>query len=287
MSDNDKGQVQDQDMLLWMGMESGDVPSDPQRNYKYEAEVADQNWGADIDTKYKSSAQIWQNQRGMMKIVPVRQIQRFTVTSMAYAANGMPDPLAQVIPIANVSLNPHQISFNFFDTTEGHIGISNAVEKTLLLECDVYVTDLVYYFWNHGTNDKANWDGLKQMGALYSYINSLGPNFEAEDIDTDILDFETTTAFMDFRNTFLTQFSGWTCKFLSHAFPTFYGVFTDIKYDIGEGETFAKWHLKIEEAIFTDAYSETGQKKSDEEQTKTSQGDQQGNSEIQNDQHEQ
>lgn len=281
---NEKGQEQNI-APDWGGMETGVVPVDMSRNYKLEADAAEQLWGSDIDSAYKNSAQVWQNQRGMMKIIPTQQIQRFTNTTMAYAANGMPDPIAQIIPIANVSLAPHQISFSFFDTTEGHIGISNAVEKTLLLECDVYVTDLVYYFWNHGTNDKSNWDGLKQMHALYNYINSLGPNFEAEDIkDDDILDFEQTTAFINFRNTFLTQFSGWKCKFVSHAFPTFYGVFTEIKYDISEGETFAKWHLKIEEALFTnDGYSTSG-KKQEDDATKTSQGDQKGTSDIQNEQ---
>ena len=49
--------------------------------------------------------------------------------------------------------------------------------------------------------------------------------------------------------------------FSSHTFGVFQGVLTDVSYSISSGETFAKWHLKFEEAIFLqDAYSTTGQK---------------------------
>ena len=72
--------------------------------------------------------------------------------------------------------------------------------------------------------------------------------------------FETTEEFMKFRSSLFTQFNGWVLKLVGHTFPTFYCVMTDIKYDISEGETQAKYHLKFEEAIFTEDFSNTGQK---------------------------
>ena len=38
-------------------------------------------------------------------------------------------------------------------------------------------------------------------------------------------------------------------------------MITDISYEIEDGFLDAKWHLKVQEAIFTEDYSEDGKKK--------------------------
>ena len=75
---------------------------------------------------------------------------------------------------------------------------------------------------------------------------------------------------MEFRSTFLQQHSGWVCRFTSHVFGVFQGVITDVSFDIQSGESFAKWHVKLEEAIFLEAYSTKGQKPSDNNTDSTS-----------------
>lgn len=232
------------------------------------------------------AAQKWAAQNGVMKIVPTRQIQLFSYSTVTDIYDGVPDPRVQVVPITNVSVNPHQVSFDFFSTSEGKIGISNASEKTMSVECDIYVTDLIYYWWNHpgdsskgyGFND-LNLDEIilrkEKQTKRNDYVSSL--EGKSQKACKELLkkinsweDFELTVKFANFRNTFLTYFTGWECKFVSHAFPSFYGVITDIKYDISEGETAAKWHVKIEEALFI-TYSDTG-KKEDEKKQGTSGG---------------
>ena len=93
--------------------------------------------------------QEWKNQQGVMKIRPTNLVQKFTYSAVPHIQKGIREPVTQVVPVSNVSVQPHQVSFSFFDTTEGRFGVSNAVEKTMVLECDIYVTDLVYYWWNY------------------------------------------------------------------------------------------------------------------------------------------
>lgn len=276
---------------------------DDGRDYAAFAEQMESSYDNSVPSAYKSQFRQWANQQGVMKIIPHQQKQRFSYSNIAYIAEGMDSPVPQIVPIANISYVPHQISFNFFDSSEGKIGVSNPVEKCASLEVDIYVTDLVYFWWNHGyKNDvtqtytqttkveghgtkvdsnaqmlvgeelHSDWKGLKYLTSRDNFINSLGHDWDANDLDKiSFLNFEDTTDFMDFRSTFLSQYNGWVCKFVSHAFPTFYGVITDSKYDISEGETWAKYHVKIEEAVFTMDYNAAG-KNADSSSTSTSGG---------------
>ena len=65
----------------------------------------------------------------MVKIIPVAQKQKFTYSTVAYIATKQEEPKTQVFPISDVSVIPHQITFDFYDTTEGRVGVANAVEK--------------------------------------------------------------------------------------------------------------------------------------------------------------
>lgn len=212
-----------------------------------------------LDSHY--SAYEWFNQAGVIRIVPMARVQQFTQSMVADIADGVEDPVTQIIPVANVNVIPHHISFDFFDTTEGRFGVSNATEKHMTLECDVYVSELVYFWWQHGSNE--GFKGLDDMKQIYTYLDELGEGddqtkyFDALD---KLQDFEMTEDFMRFRSSLFTQFNGWVLKLVGHTFPTFYCVMTDIKYDLSEGETQAKYHLKFEEAIFTGDYSTSGQK---------------------------
>ena len=236
--------------------------SEPQVNAQYKEAVDD--WYNDagyklLQTDY--SAYEWGTQAGIMRIVPISKVQSFTQSMVADIADGVEDPVTQMIPVANVNVIPHHISFDFFDTTEGRFGVSNATEKHMSLECDVYVSELVYFWWQHGSND--GFKGLDNMQEVYKYIDELGDGDDQEKYFNALdkfTDFEMTDEFMKFRSSLFTQFNGWVLKLVGHTFPTFYCVMTDIKYDLSEGETQAKYHLKFEEAIFTEDTSATGQK---------------------------
>ncbi|MBR3208658.1 MAG: hypothetical protein IKF82_00160 [Bacilli bacterium] len=258
----------------------------------------------------------WDRQAGMMKIEPITKKQNLSYWSVAYIQKGMPYPQIQRIPISDVKVTPHQISFDFFDTTEGKIGVSNATEKHMIVELDIYVTDLIYYYWNHSGSENAGhlagFDGTGGMGAytglrfinqeyqdIAQLMESEGCNQKWEDgrlnqngegfwnwlwsevnpWNRTVNDFQQTQAFIDFRNTFLQQFSGWICKFTAQSFGVFDGVITDISYEIESGFSDAKWHVKIEEAIFTEDYSEDGTKPSS-----TSDGSQTNSGDVQVDQ---
>lgn len=249
----------------------------------------------------------WDRMGGIMKIEPITKKQNFQYTTVAYIAEGLPKPQIQRVPISDAKVTPHQISFDFFDTTEGKIGVSNATEKHMVLECDILVCDLIYYMWNHngsenqgqlfgadGTGGGGAFSGMRfiqqQQDALTTMIenvyndngfgnydngvyNKNGEGFmnwikaNINPWNRTVNDFQQTQAFINFRNTFLQQFSGWICKFTSEVFGVFDGVITDISYEIESGFMDAKWHIKIEEAIFTEDYSEDGTKK-----TETSEG---------------
>ena len=241
-------------------------------------------------------------QAGIMKIEPVVKKQTFTYWTSAYINEGLSYPQIQRVPVSNINIKPHQISFDFFDTSEGKIGISNATEKHMEIEGDIYVTELIYYYWDHHQAESSgkvgdHTTGVRTMNKNRSMVNSIMSGIREEgktnlEIDRTIdrsqdnthqnsnknggdsklsftgadqyenlginyitTNFEETQAFVDFRNTFLMTFSGWVCKFTSQVFGSFYGVFTDISYNIDDGYSDAKWHFKIEEAIFSDDYT--------------------------------
>lgn len=280
MTDNSEGES-----YSWTeagGMEQGYVENTASaQELEQKALQGESNWSNNIPSQYKSLANKWSGQQGVMKIIPVQQEQKFTISAVADIAKGLSDPQPQIVPISDVSVVPHQISFDFFDTTEGKFGISNATEKHMQLECDIYVSELVYFWWNHGTNGGTDFKGLNDMNRLYNYMESLGTDYTSNNV-AKFQNFEDTTEFIKFRTSFLTQFSGWQCKFISHTFGTFNGVFTEVKYDVSSGEQFAKWHVKIEEAIFTSDTSTDGIKAAQEGQDgqQTSGGDQSGSSQA-------
>lgn len=277
MTNNEMGEIYDWNSAD--GMRGGyvETTATPQE-LEQKATSGEQSWSSNVPSQYKSLASKWSGQQGVMKIIPIQQHQKFTYSVVADIAKGLSDPQPQIVPISDVSVIPHQISFNFFDTTEGKFGISNATEKHMQLECDIYVNELVYFWWNHGTNGSVNFKGLDSMNKLYNYMESLGTNYTSSNV-AKIQNFEDTTEFIKFRTSFLTQFSGWQCKFISHTFGTFNGVFTEVKYDVSSGEQFAKWHVKIEEALFTTDTAIDGVKP----EQKTSDGDPSGNSQANTD----
>lgn len=233
----------------WGGMQSGAVND-------YES-TQSSNWISTVPSKYRQQAITWASQKGMVKITPIKQKQKFTYTTIPYIAEHQEEPKAQIFPITDLQVIPHQITWDFYDTTEGRVGVSNAVEKHMVCEFDVYLTDLVASYWAFGDNDEYNY-GIPSIPNLKkrwwnAVENNTYLNFEG--------DIESTKEFIDFRNNFLQQHSGWVCRFASHAFGVFYGVINDVSYNIGGGESFAKWHIKIEEAIFMEGmYSAEGKK---------------------------
>ena len=247
----DDGANQDRTLNLngnsWGGMKSGAIQYDSKQP---------KNWYNNIPEVYKSTAYDWLNQQGVMKVTPLQQRQKFTYSTVAYIAKKTEEPKTQIFPISDVNVVPHQITFDFYDTTEGRIGVSHAVEKHMSVECDVYLTDLLAQYWIFG-DDTHNVMGMSMLNgykkAWWDAVdNGTYLNFEG--------DLENTPEFAEFRTTFLQQHSGWVCRFTSHTFGVFQGVFTDVSYTIGSGETFAKWHLKFEEALFMGNYSKDGQK---------------------------
>ena len=254
----------------------------------------------------------WDRMGGMMKIEPITKKQNFQYTTVAYIAEGLPKPQIQRVPISDPKITPHQISFDFFDTTEGKIGVSNATEKHMVLECDILVSDIIYFYWNHngsenqgqlfgadGTGGGGAFSGMRFIQEEQQIVEDIvsGDCINNKEIHTynkngegfmnwlvssvnpwnrTVTDFQQTQAFINFRNTFLQQFSGWICKFTSEVFGVFDGVITDISYEIESGSMDAKWHIKIEEAIFTEDYSEEGKKP-----TETSEGSQTDSGDVQ------
>lgn len=241
------------DAQVWGGMETGAIMYNSTQT---------QDWLSTIPKKYYKTAKKWMNQNGMLKITPLQQRQKFTYSTVAYIASKQEEPKTQIFPISDVSVIPHQITFDFYDTTEGRVGVSNAVEKHMVVECDIYLTDLVATYWAFGGDGKYNY-GLDTFPKLKKRFWDAVEANEYLNFKGDV---EATREFADFRNTFLQQHSGWVCRFTSHAFGVFQGVITDVSYDISSGESFAKWHIKFEEAIFlNEAYSTKGQKPDDSE----------------------
>lgn len=249
---NEDDRSLDLDATEWGGMESGAVNNDSKQN---------SNWLDTIPSQYKQLASAWSDQQGMLKITPKKQRQKFTYSTVAYIADDQREPKTQIFPISDVNVTPHQITFDFYDTTEGRVGVSNAVEKHMVVECDVYLTDLIYQWWNHGQDNANDFTRLGWSNALKKQFWAAIEGGNYNQTLAALQDIESTKEFSDFRNTFLQQHLGWVCMFSSHTFGVFQGVLTDVSYSISSGETFAKWHLKFEEAIFLqDAYSTTGQK---------------------------
>ncbi len=238
------------DSQTWEGMRSGAIEQGA-------PSTQTPNWLENVSPLYKQQAKEWAEQRGVIKVTPIEKRQNFTYSTIAYIAQKREEPKTQIFPISDLQVNPHQITWGFYDTTEGRIGVSHAVENHMICEFDVYVSELLATYWTFGDNDQYNYHMGEYQNIRQRWREAVDShtylNFEA--------DIESQKWFIDFRNTFLQQHSGWVCRFASHAFGVFQGVISDVNYSIGSGESFAKWHVKIEEAIFTnEGYSYDGQK---------------------------
>lgn len=216
---------------------------------------------------FTTAGAVYLGRKGVMRITPLQQVQTYTLHTIAYIANGVPEPKMQVVPVTDVNVNPHQISFNFFDTSEGKIGVSNPLEKHMQVELDIYVSDLIFMLWNNGYDGVDDYRANDQYMALMNAYDQISNENYLNFTDNLVL-LEDTTEFIEFRQNFLQQHSGWMCTFTSDVFGTFDGVLTEVKYELGGGEVDSKFHIKIEEAIFTDNYSPTGATDQQEEQQK-------------------
>ena len=234
----------------WDGMESGYTERDSMQPHI---------WEQTFPARYRKKAAKWANNQGILEITPRQQRQKYTYSTIAYISKNQNEPKTQRFPISDVTVVPHQINFDFYDTTEGRIGVSHATEKHMSVEFDVYLTDYIFYGWNIGDNNTNQYylnvpDQVKRN--IWQSIH--------DKTYTDrrfIEEIEQTTQFTTFRNTFLQQRLGWICDFNSHVFGKFTGVINDVSFQINSGESFAKWHIKIEEALFIDGWYETkGQK---------------------------
>lgn len=249
-SDEAGDRALDIDSNKWGGMKSGAIVPGHQSTQS-------QNWLENIPTPYKEVAKEWAAQRGVIKITPLEQRQKFTYSTIAYIADKQEEPKTQIFPISDLQVNPHQINWDFYSSTEGRIGVSNAVEEHMSCEFDVYLTDLIAMYWTFGEDNKYDYGFPTRENLKRRWWNAIADN-TYRDFEGDI---ESTKEFIDFRNTFLQQHMGWVCRFASHTFGVFQGVINQVNYNIGNGESFAKWHIKIEEAVFLkDAYSTEGKK---------------------------
>lgn len=249
----------DIDSDTWGGMESGAV----EPGHK---STQSSNWLSTVPEEYQSVAAKWAEQRGVVKITPIEQRQKFTYATIAYIADKQEEPKTQIFPIVDVQNSPHQIKWDFYSTTEGRVGVSNAVEDHMTVEFDVYLSELIAMYWAFGGDGEYDYGLPTRENMKKRWWNAV----ENDDYLSFEEDIESTKGFIDFRNTFLQQHSGWVCRFASHTFGVFQGVINDVSYNIGAGESFAKWHVKIEEAIFlNEAYSTDGTKP---ESTTTSDG---------------
>lgn len=243
------------DSETWGGMKSGAVQYKSTQNPK---------WMETIPAQYKSSAAKWASQRGVVKITPIEQRQKFTYSTVSYIASLQAEPKTQIFPVVDVQTSPHQIQWDYYDSSEGRVGVSNAKEMHMTVEFDVYLSELIAMYWAFGENDEYKYGMDTFLGTKKRWWNAVENdtylNFE-EDI-------EATKGFIDFRNSFLQQHNGWVCRFASHTFGVFQGVIDNVSYSIGGGESFAKWHVKLAEAVFL-YYSDTGQK---QDATETSNG---------------
>lgn len=245
------------DSKTWGGMSSGAIAPGHKSTQS-------SSWLENIPTAYREQANRWASQQGVIKVTPIEQRQKFTYSTVAYIADHQEEPKAQIFPITDVQVTPHQINWEFYDTTEGRVGISNAVEKHMSVEFDVYLSDLVAMYWTFGGDNEYSYGLPTEKNTKQRWWNAVENNTYLNFEDN----IESTRMFTDFRNNFMQQHNGWVCRFASHTFGVFQGVINDVQYSIGAGESFAKWHIKIEEAIFTEAYSTDGTKPQSQDDSK-------------------
>ena len=120
------------DSTEWGGMQSGAIEPGHKSTQSHK-------WLNTIPSAYRQQAAEWSAQRGVVKITPIEQRQKFTYSTVAYIAGQQSEPKTQIFPVVDVNNDPHQITWDFYDSPEGRIGVSNAVEKHQIVSFDVYL----------------------------------------------------------------------------------------------------------------------------------------------------
>ena len=62
------------------------------------------DWLSTIPSQYQSVAAKWAEQRGVIKITPVEQRQKFTYATIAYIADHQEEPKTQIFPIVDTPI---------------------------------------------------------------------------------------------------------------------------------------------------------------------------------------
>jgi hypothetical protein len=216
-----------------------------------------------VPEEYREIWNGWSQQHGMLKVKPEVKFYYNTkvtgdqksdktdktidVTSVSYINNDKStQPVTQVFPIQNLNVTPHFTNFTFYEGGDGNnYGIQQATYQPMIVECDVTFSALLLYYYNYANYAK-EYTGASQWMGLEAIKNADGHGMYYFD------EAEKSEQFVNIRQRFLQEYSGWACTFSSTAFGTFQGVFTEIKYKIEEGDTDAVYSIKIEEVIITD-----------------------------------
>lgn len=226
--------------------------------------------------KYSKIWGKWSTQRGILKIKPEMKFAYNTKatasdnkssttkdtttfeTSVTYLNNDKStQPVTQTFPIEDVKITPHMTSFEFFDTSEGTVGIEKATYQHMVVEFQVTFSTLLLYYYNYANYAKEYSGASQWMGLSDLYKQKT----------TDVIDnaeLENRERFIRIRQRFLQEYSGWACTFTSNVFGVFQGVITDLQYNVDSGDTDGIYSIKIEEVIIPDA-SDLTQTKADNE----------------------
>src|SRR5574344_1051263 len=137
--------------------------------------------------KYSKIWGKWSTQRGILKIKPEMKFAYNTKatasdnkssttedtttfeTSVTYLNNDKStQPVTQTFPIEDVKITPHMTSFEFFDTSEGTVGIEKATYQHMVVEFQVTFSTLLLYYYNYANYAKeysgaSQWMGLSDL----------------------------------------------------------------------------------------------------------------------------
>lgn len=222
-----------------------------------------------VPEKYSKIWGKWSTQRGILKVKPEMKFAYNTKatasdndssttedtttfeTSVTYLNNDKStQPVTQTFPIEDVKITPHMTSFEFFDTSEGTVGIEKATYQHMIVEFQVTFSTLLLYYYNYANYAKEYSGASQWMGLSDLYKQKA----------TDVIDnaeLENRERFIRIRQRFLQEYSGWACTFTSNVFGVFQGVITDLKYNVDAGDTDGIYSIKIEEIIIPDESTTT------------------------------
>src|SRR5574344_1290391 len=140
-----------------------------------------------VPEKYSKIWGKWSTQRGILKVKPEMKFAYNTKatasdndssttedtttfeTSVTYLNNDKStQPVTQTFPIEDVKITPHMTSFEFFDTSEGTVGIEKATYQHMIVEFQVTFSTLLLYYYNYANYAKeysgaSQWMGLSDL----------------------------------------------------------------------------------------------------------------------------